>query len=115
MRVAMISTPFLDTPPRGYGGTELVVHALCEGLVALGHEVVLFATRTSCTSGTLFATLDKPRWPPTMADDLEHLAASFSALARDRCGFDVVHVHSWMALALGRLAEAPLVYTLHHP
>jgi hypothetical protein len=39
MRVGLISTPFLATPPRDYGGTELVVHELAEGLTERGHDV----------------------------------------------------------------------------
>ena len=53
MKIAMISTPFLRVPPRDYGGTELVVHELVEGLVRRGHEVTLFATGDSVTRGTL--------------------------------------------------------------
>jgi hypothetical protein len=33
----MISTPFVAVPPRDYGGTELVVYELVEGLVERGH------------------------------------------------------------------------------
>ena len=47
MRIAMVSTPFLAVPPRDYGGTELVVHELVEGLVERGHSVTLFATGDS--------------------------------------------------------------------
>src|SRR5919197_5566669 len=50
MRIAMISTPFVAVPPRTYGGTELVVAELVEGLVERGHEVTLFATGDSRTS-----------------------------------------------------------------
>ncbi|HEY7564706.1 MAG TPA: glycosyltransferase, partial [Acidimicrobiia bacterium] len=53
MKIAMISTPFLRVPPRDYGGTELVVHELVEGLVRLGHDVTMFATGDSRTEGEL--------------------------------------------------------------
>lgn len=36
MKIAMVSTPFVAVPPRDYGGTELVVHELVEGLLARG-------------------------------------------------------------------------------
>ena len=47
MRNAMISTPFVDTPPRDYGGTELIAFELVEGLTERGHDVTLFATARS--------------------------------------------------------------------
>ena len=45
MHIAIVSTPFLSTPPKDYGGTELVVSDLVEGLVARGHEVRLYRDR----------------------------------------------------------------------
>jgi glycosyltransferase involved in cell wall biosynthesis len=53
MRLAMVSTIYRSTPPKGYGGIERVVHTLAEALVALGHDVTLFATRGSQFSGRL--------------------------------------------------------------
>ena len=47
MRIAMLSTPFVPVPPPDYGGTELVVHELVEGLLQRRHDVVLFATGDS--------------------------------------------------------------------
>ena len=38
MHLAVVSTPFLSTPPKDYGGTELVVSDLVEGLVAQGQD-----------------------------------------------------------------------------
>src|SRR5687767_4349574 len=94
MRIAMVSTPFVDVPPARYGGTELVVHALCEGLAARGHEVVLFATGRYRIPGEVRAYFEGPRWPPSGADDLAHLAFAFRSIAEDPRGFDAVHVHS---------------------
>ena len=53
MKIAMISIPCLRVPPRGYGGTELVVHELVGGLVRRGHEVTLFVTGDCLTESTL--------------------------------------------------------------
>src|SRR5437763_276175 len=47
MRIALISTPFVRVPPPSYGGTELIVAELAEGLTAAGHHVTLFATGDS--------------------------------------------------------------------
>ena len=50
MRIAQIAPLTEAIPPKLYGGTERVVHWLTEELVALGHEVTLFASGDSITS-----------------------------------------------------------------
>ena len=47
MKILQIAPPWIATPPSGYGGTELVIYNLCKGLVELGHEITLFATKSS--------------------------------------------------------------------
>jgi glycosyltransferase involved in cell wall biosynthesis len=113
MRIAMISTPFIATPPTRYGGTELVVHELTEGLVERGHDVTLFATGDSSTSAELRSLYPQALWPPAMLPDLNHVSWALWRAAAE--GFDLVHAHSAVALAVGRMApDVPLVYTLHH-
>jgi glycosyltransferase involved in cell wall biosynthesis len=113
MRIAMISTPFLAVPPQGYGGTELVVHELVEGLVEHGHAVTLFATGDSRTAAELRWLYPTAQWPPNPLPDINHVAWAVREAAHGR--FDVVHVHSACALACTRFAAAPpMVYTLHH-
>ena len=53
MRIAVIAPLYESVPPRGYGGTERVVHWLVEALVRLGHRVTLFASGDSRTSARL--------------------------------------------------------------
>jgi glycosyltransferase involved in cell wall biosynthesis len=113
MRIAMISTPFLAVPPRDYGGTELVVYELVEGLIDQGHEVTLFATGDSCTRARLSCLFLERQWPPNPLSEANHLSWAFSRISPD--GFDLIHAHSALALALSRLtADHPMVYTLHH-
>lgn len=114
MRIALISTPFLSVPPRLYGGTELVVYELAEGLVRLGHDVELFATGDSRASATLRSLYDEAQWPPDTLTDLNHVSWAMKEISL-RGPYDVVHAHSAAALACGRLVSgSPLVYTLHH-
>ncbi|HET8654931.1 MAG TPA: glycosyltransferase family 4 protein [Longimicrobiaceae bacterium] len=109
----MISTPFLSVPPRNYGGTELIVHELVEGLVERGHRVTLFATGDSRTSAELRFLYPEAQWPPNLMPDLNHVSWAIQSV-RDE-DFDLVHVHSADALAFARLLpEIPMVYTLHH-
>jgi len=113
LKIAMVSTPFISVPPKNYGGTELVVSELVEGLVAKGHEVTLFATGDSQTSAELRAFYEVAQWPPSIMPDLNHVSWAMVQI-RDE-DFDVIHVHSAGALAFHRLMPAiPVVYTLHH-
>lgn len=45
MRVAMIAPLEVRVPPVAYGGIEMVVSLLTDGLVKRGHDVTLFASR----------------------------------------------------------------------
>ena len=113
LRVAMISTPFVAVPPLGYGGTELVVHELVEGLQVRGHEVTLFATGDSRTSARLRFYYERAQWPPEPLVELNHVSWAMKEVSVG--AFDLIHAHSPLALALTRLVpRPPLVYTIHH-
>jgi hypothetical protein len=58
MKIAQLAPLAESVPPKLYGGTERVVSWLTEELVALGHDVTLFASADSTTGGTLAAV-----WP----------------------------------------------------
>lgn len=113
MRLAMISTPFVAVPPHDYGGTELVVYELVEGLVARGHDVTLFATGDSSTAAELRWLIPKAQWPPNMLVELNHTSWALRRVAEG--GYDLVHLHCAAGLAFGRLLPTlPMVYTMHH-
>jgi glycosyltransferase involved in cell wall biosynthesis len=112
MKIALLSTCALATPPRAYGGTELVVAELARGLVELGHEVTVFATADSRPAGRLCPCSARPVWPPSELAELRHAAQGWRAISRER--FDVVHVNHAAALPLNRIAPRPCVMTLHH-
>ena len=114
MRIALISTPFLAVPPKSYGGTELMVYELAEGLVRNGHFVELYATGDSTTSAELRFLYSGAQWPPGPLTDLNHVAWAMQQVV-ERGRFDIIHAHSAAALASSRfLPGVPLVYTIHH-
>lgn len=43
MRIAVVAPPWIPVPPPSYGGTELMIGYLAEGLQRAGHEVLLVA------------------------------------------------------------------------
>ena len=51
MRIAQVAPLYEAVPPGAYGGTERVIATLCDGLVAQGHDVTLFAPETSDDRG----------------------------------------------------------------
>ena len=64
MQIAQIAPLTEAIPPKLYGGTERVISWLTDELVALGHEVVLFASGDSQTSARLEAC-----WPKALRLD----------------------------------------------
>ena len=113
MRIALVSTPFVAVPPAGYGGTELMIAELSEGLVRRGHEVTLFGTGDSTIPTELRYLYKEAEWPPNFLQDINHVSwAMQQAYEGD---FDVVHAHSPCALVFSRIIpRPPLVYTIHH-
>jgi glycosyltransferase involved in cell wall biosynthesis len=120
MRIAMLAPPWIPVPAPGYGGIEEVVRLLCDGLVARGHEVTLFAAPTSRSSAEVRTVLEEPhpeeiersRW------EVDHVARAFTEIdeARDGHPYDVVHDHcGFTALAMADRLATPLVHTLHGP
>ncbi len=110
----MISTPFVPVPPVKYGGTELIVAGLVEGLLARGHRVTLFTTGDATLPGVERRSLyPQPIWPPEPYAELNHVAAAMRELIT-RGDIDVIHAHTPAALAFSRMIEPPMLYTIHH-
>ena len=113
MRIAEIAPPWLAVPPSGYGGIELVVSLLADGLTERGHDVTLFATGDSITKAHLeyiFETAPGPKFIHDTWHDVMHTAWALRDLSR----FELFHVHSpWSALLAPALLGLPTVHTLH--
>jgi glycosyltransferase involved in cell wall biosynthesis len=95
MKIAQIAPLYEPVPPRLYGGTERVVAHLSEALVALGHEVTLFASGDTWTRARLAPMRDRSLRldPAPLKSDI---AAHLSMLHRVRermSEFDVLHFH----------------------
>ncbi|HRI67841.1 MAG TPA: glycosyltransferase family 4 protein [Polyangium sp.] len=112
MRIAIISTPFIRLPPKGYGGTELFCYELSEELAARGHDVTVFTTGDSSTRSRKRAFYERAIWPPENIDDVQHVAWAMAETARG--SFDVLHLNSAAGLPMEDFVPQPIVYTLHH-
>lgn len=112
MKIGLVSTCALPTPPSGYGGTELVVAELAHGLVELGHDVVVYATGDSSPHGRLRFLESSPVWPPSVEAAQRHARFALDELGRS--DVDVIHLNDWAALSMLDGVRAPCVITLHH-
>ncbi len=114
MRIAQVAPLFVRIPPERYGGTERVVHALTEALVARGHEITLFAAGGTQTSADLHATSPAPLWEMGVSDPLAYRVLQAEELVQRSAEFDVVHSHldylPWLA---GERLRAPVITTMH--
>ena len=114
LRIAVLAPPWFPVPPTGYGGIELVVSLLADGLVEAGHDVTLFASGDSLTKATLAYVFESApseqigRGLP----DLRHALSCYSRADE----FDVINDHSGMtAAAVGGLVDTPVLHTVHGP
>ena len=115
MRIAQVAPLTEAIPPKLYGGTERVVHWLTEELVALGHDVTLFASGDSETSAKL-----EPFWPRALRLDGSvrdpnalHMAM-LEHVRRRADEFDFLHFHlDYYPFSLFSRQSTPFATTLH--
>jgi glycosyltransferase involved in cell wall biosynthesis len=114
MRIAIVSPPWYAVPPRAYGGTELVVHLLTEGLVREGMDVTLFASGDSETGARLVSAFDEA--PSERIGETTWELAHVLRACEQADRFDVVHDHSGpLGLSLLATRGVPVVHTVHGP
>lgn len=117
-RIAIVAPPWYPLPPKGYGGTELVVALLARGLRAAGHDVLLYGAEGSTEPNTI--QLAPARWADHLlthhqgAREAAYIAAVVSDLEQ-REPVDVIHDHcNWAGLvSLALTKMAPVVHTVH--
>ncbi len=114
LRIGVLSSVAHRTPPRGYGPWEQVASTLADGLVALGHEVTLFATADSATTARLHAEVPQGYEEAPGVDakvaECRHIAAAF-----ERAGeFDLLsNQFDFLPITYSRLVSTPVVTTIH--
>jgi glycosyltransferase involved in cell wall biosynthesis len=115
MHIGQIAPLTEAIPPKLYGGSERVISWLTEELVALGHDVTLFASGDSQTSARL-----EPVWPRALR--LEGLVRDANALhmamleriRRKAQEFDILHFHlGYYPFSLFARQPTPFLTTLH--
>lgn len=115
MRIAQIAPLHEAVPPKLYGGTERVVSFLTEELVALGHDVTLFASGDSETSAELASIWPRAlRLDPSIRDPIAPQMLLMEAVRRRADEFDVLHFHlDYWPFSLFSRQRTPFVTTMH--
>ncbi len=116
MRVALVAPPFLPVPPMKYGGTELFLAQLAEGLQSAGVDVVVY-TNGQSTVGVEKRWLYKDnQWPISgeVYDNLKDFNHASWAICDAANECDVIHLHNVPALMFTRYVNSQFVYTMHH-
>jgi glycosyltransferase involved in cell wall biosynthesis len=108
-------------PPPGYGGIELVVGHLADGLVRRGHEVTLLAPPGTRSRARVRPLLDG-EFPDRIGDtqvDVDHVACALAVVdeaARRGRPFHVIHDHAGFTLtAFADRIDVPVLHTIHGP
>lgn len=118
LKIAILSAPFLTSPPAHYGGLELVTANLATGLANLEHEVTLFATKGSKPIGNyqVYETIDPvlnygTDWGTVNWFEKEKVHyEAFKGILKD---FDIVHGHDWFGFEYLAKRDNPALHVAH--
>lgn len=115
MRIAQIAPLHEAVPPKYEGDTERAISYLTDALVALGHDVTLFASGDSRTSAHLEAmrpcALGRD---PAVRDKMAPHMLLLEHVYRLADEFDVLHFHlDYLPFSLFSRADTPFLTTLH--
>lgn len=115
MRIAQVAPLFESVPPKGYGGTERVVHSLTEELIRQGHDVTLFASGDSQTKARLYAPCPRSlRTDKDCFDPAAYHVLMIEQVWQEARRFDLIHFHcDWVPFLLARRIDVPSVHTMH--
>jgi glycosyltransferase involved in cell wall biosynthesis len=115
MHIAQVAPLTEAIPPKLYGGTERVVSWLTEELIALGHEITLFASGDSVTKARLDATWPRSlRLDGSVRDPNALHIVMLELVYRRASEFDLIHFHlDYYPFSLFSRQSTPFVTTLH--
>lgn len=115
MRIAEVAPLYESVPPKTYGGTERIVSYLTEKLVAMGHEVTLFASGDSETKARLIPGCSRSlRLNENCIDKLAYHLGMLDDVMRKAAEFDIIHFHiDYLHFPLSRYCGLPCATTLH--
>ncbi len=114
MKIAVLAPICWRTPPRHYGPWEQVASNIAEGLIKKGHEVTLFATGDSITSGKLSSVCGHPYEEDKTLDPKVWECLHIANLMEHAGEFDIIHNnYDFLPLSYSRLINTPMITTIH--
>lgn len=114
LSIALLSTPFLTVPPKGYGGLEVVVADIAKGLADIGHKVTIFAPEGSHVDGCEVFPIGEPVNTVTvnwLEAEKQAMKAYAERILSDN--FDVVHGNNWFGFEYYLKVKKPSLKILH--
>jgi UDP-glucose:tetrahydrobiopterin glucosyltransferase len=125
VKIAVVSSPVSVLRPAQLGGAQAFVCDLATGLVARGHNVVLFCAEGSDVPGLSLFTVPLPRDAQAAlvmpggrpAQSAPGVAVALSAMfdAISAASWDAISQHAFDAPAFELAGGLPVVHTLHLP
>jgi glycosyltransferase involved in cell wall biosynthesis len=117
MRIALIAPPFIEIPPRGYGGTELFIANLACELHARGHDVTVYGngdSRLPCRVKWRYAHAE---WPlhDMVRPQLKNTHHTAWAIHDAAASVDILHLNDIVGVPFTMFVDVPAVLTIHHP
>ena len=114
MKIAVIAPPWIPVPPPRYGGIELIVYNLVEGLRDLGEEVILFGPKESKVSCRLLPYIENPLYfgldsPDDVKSFVSELASKYAYARSGLEKADIIHDHTLFKSPV----SIPTVHTVH--
>ena len=114
MKIAILSPIHWRTPPVKYGGYEIIASLIAEELIKKGHEVTLYATGDSKTSGRLRWVCPRPILEDRSLDGKVYQYLHSALPFEDSHLYDIIHNHyDAYPLVFSKLVKTPVVTTIH--
>jgi glycosyltransferase involved in cell wall biosynthesis len=114
MKIGLAAPIWYPIPPVGYGGIEMIVSLLAEGLTARGHDVTLFASGDSKTDANLVSSYDIA--PSAKIGQVYPDLINSLTVYENAADFDIIHDHSGIiGPTIGAFVNTPVLHTLHGP
>jgi glycosyltransferase involved in cell wall biosynthesis len=116
MRIALIGPPFIEIPPRRYGGTELFIANLATALHARGHDVIVYGNGESTVTCPVKWRYERSEWPlkDAVRANLKNVDHTAWAMADAAASAHVIHLNDVVGVPFSRFIDVPIVLTVHH-
>jgi glycosyltransferase involved in cell wall biosynthesis len=114
MKIAILSPIHWRTPPRKYGPWELIASYIAEGMVKKGHDVTLYATGDSQTTGKLRWVCPRPVKEDESLEPKVYQYLHTAKIFEEAAEYDIIHNHyDVYPLVFSKLIKTSVVTTMH--